>query len=106
MPKRHVAFKKMRENPKGVTKMIDKFQVWIDAREKYRLSHTQVQMARELGLNPRGFGKIANHKQEPWKLPLPQFIEEMYLKRFKRAKPEQVTSIEEKEKEFRRKKEE
>jgi hypothetical protein len=44
-------------------------------------SHAQVQMARELGLNPRKLGKIANHRQEPWNAPLPQFIEDLYLKR-------------------------
>jgi hypothetical protein len=43
-----------------------------------------VQMARELGLNPRKLGKIDNHRQEPWKAPLPQFIEHLYLKRFGR----------------------
>lgn len=86
--------------------MIDRFQVWIDARERYHLSHAQIQMARELGLNPRNFGKIANHKQENWKLPLAQFIEELYFKQFRRAKPEQMTSIEERVKEVRRKKEE
>jgi len=32
-------------------------------------------MARELGLNPHKFGKLANEKQEPWKKPLPEFIE-------------------------------
>jgi hypothetical protein len=54
-------------------------QVWIKARKKYRLSHVQIQMARELGLNPKKFGGLANHKQEPWKVPLPEFIEELYL---------------------------
>jgi hypothetical protein len=49
-------------------------QMWIVARQQRRLSHAHVQMARELGLNPRKLGKIDNHKQEPWKLPLPQFI--------------------------------
>jgi hypothetical protein len=28
-------------------------------------------MARELGLNPKRLGKIDNHHQEPWKMPLP-----------------------------------
>jgi hypothetical protein len=41
-------------------------------------------MARELGINPKKFGSLANHKQEKWKLPLPDFIEELYLKRFKK----------------------
>ena len=52
-------------------------------------------MARELGMNPAKLGKIDNHKQEPWKLPLPQFIEELYFKRFGKAFPEAVLSIEE-----------
>jgi hypothetical protein len=43
--------------------------------------------ARELGLNPRKLGKIDNHRQEPWKAPLPQFIEHLYLKRFGRERP-------------------
>lgn len=32
-------------------------------------------MAREVGLNPGKLGKLSNHGQEPWKAPLPQFIE-------------------------------
>ena len=72
-----------------------KYQVWIEARRRYHLSDAQIQMARELGLNPNKFGKLANEKQEPWKKPLPEFIEEIYLKRFGRTKPEVVRSIEE-----------
>ncbi len=55
-----------------------KDQMWIDARKQFRLSDVHIQMARELGMNPKKFGKLANHKQEPWKLPLPDFIEELY----------------------------
>lgn len=51
-------------------------------------------MARELGMNPKKFGKIANHKQEPWKAPLPVFIENLYLKRFGKTRPNEVKSIE------------
>ena len=46
-----------------------------------------VRMAKELGMNPRKLGSLANHKQEPWKAPLPEFIEELYRKRFRRVKP-------------------
>jgi len=67
-------------------------QAWTAARQRYHLSHAQVQMARELGLNPRKLGKIANHRQEPWKAPLPQFIQDLYLKRFGRERPQAVTS--------------
>lgn len=52
-------------------------------------------MARELGLNPKKFGGLANHRQEPWKLPLLQFIEEIYLKRFGVLRPAVVFSLEE-----------
>ena len=70
-----------------------KHQKWIDARKKYKLSHAQIQMARELGMNPQRFGKLDNHHQEKWKLPLGQFIEECYLKQFGYF-PENVLSIE------------
>jgi hypothetical protein len=70
-------------------------QAWIDARKRRHLSHSQVQMARELGLNPVKLGRIDNHKQEPWKLPLPLFIEQLYFERFGKTTPDNVASIEE-----------
>ena len=85
-------------------KIPDKFKIWIDARKKYHLSDAQIQMARELGMNPKKFGSLANHKQEPWKAPLPEFIEDCYYKRFKRRMPEKVVSIENRVKEMNRKK--
>ena len=60
---------------------------WVEAKKKYRLTDAHVQMAKELGMNPRKFGGLANHKQEPWKVPLPEFIEEIYYKRFRRKRP-------------------
>ena len=50
---------------------------------------------RELGLNPAKLGKIDNHKQEPWKLPLPWFIEQLYFERFGKTTSDNVVSIEE-----------
>ncbi|HEX2808801.1 MAG TPA: hypothetical protein VHN80_21770, partial [Kineosporiaceae bacterium] len=35
------------------------------------------------------------HRQEPWKAPLPVFIEDLYVRRFGRAQPEVVVPIEE-----------
>lgn len=61
-----------------------KDQVWVEAKHKFRLSDWHIKMAKELGLNPKKFGSLANHKQEPWKAPLPDFIEELYEKRFKK----------------------
>src|SRR5712691_10043907 len=73
----------------------ERLQVWIDARKRHHLSHAHVQMARELGLNPKKLGKLDNHEQEPWKLPLPEFIEHLYFKRFGKRRPDVVVSIEE-----------
>ena len=75
----------------AVTKAI--LEKWMVAQKRHRLSDKQVQMARELGLNPDKLGKIDNHKQEPWKAPLPQFIEHIYFKRFKREEPETVKPL-------------
>lgn len=66
---------------------------WLVAQKRHRLSDRQVQMARELGLNPDKLGKIDNHRQEVWKTPLPQFIEDIYFKRFKREEPETVKPL-------------
>lgn len=71
-----------------------KYQPWVDARKRFHLSHAHVQMARELGMNPKKLGGKANHKQEPWKAPLPEFIEELYFKRFGKTQPDSVRSIE------------
>ena len=80
----------------------ERLQVWIDVRKRHRLSDAHVQMARELGLNPKKLGKIDNHRQEPWKAPLPEFIESLYFKRFGKPRPDEVVSIEER---FRREEE-
>ena len=71
-----------------------KFRVWIDARKRFKLSHKHIQMARELGMNPKGFGKLNNHKQQAWKAPLRIFIEDLYFKRFKTEQPDEIKTIE------------
>jgi hypothetical protein len=66
---------------------------WIEAHRRFRLSHMHIQMARELGMNPKRFGKLDNHRQEPWKAPLPIFIERIYFKRFGKERPDEVLTI-------------
>jgi len=83
--------------------MVDQ-KIWIDARRRYHLSDAHIQMAKELGMNPKKLGSLANSRQEPWKLPLPEFIQECYQKRFGKEKPERIISIEQKIEEMRRKK--
>ena len=82
------------ESVTGNSKPSRKLQEWIDARKRHLLSHAQVEMARELGMNPRKLGGLDNHDQEPWKMPLRRFIEHLYCERFGRAAPEVVRSIE------------
>ena len=73
--------------------MAVKLDKWLTAQKRHRLSDKHTQMARELDLNPDKLGKIDNHEQEPWKAPLPQFIEDLYFKRFKREEPLIIKSI-------------
>ena len=86
-------------------KIDPKLLVWIDAKKRHRLSQAHIQMARELGMNPKKFGKLDNHRQEPWKAPLPVFIEILYEKRFGRSRPERVYSFKQLAKEQARKQE-
>lgn len=51
-------------------------------------------MARELGMNPKKLGKIDDHHQKPWKLPLPAFIEHLYFRRCGKEKPVPIRTIE------------
>src|SRR3989442_15800975 len=60
---------------------------WLMARQRYHLSDAHLQMARELGLNPQKFGSLANQRQEPWKVPLAEFIAALYAKRFGKLRP-------------------
>lgn len=87
-------------------KIPDKLQIWIEVRKRYHLSDAHIQMARELGLNPKKFEKLANTKQEPWKAPLPDFIERIYYKHFGKRRPDNVKSIEQLVKDRRVKQEE
>ena len=78
----------------GRKKLSQNLQDWVEARRRFHLSHGHVQMARELGMNPKKLGKLESDDQEPWKAPLPQFIEHLYLKRFGRGQPRVVTPAE------------
>ena len=71
-----------------------KLQPWFEARRRFKLSHAHIQMARELGMNPKKFGSLANEKQEPWKAPLPEFIAQCCRKRFGHSEPKHVRSLE------------
>ena len=66
---------------------IKNIEVWKEAKKRYHLSDMHIQMARDLWLNPKKFGSLANNKQQKWKAPLSEFIEDIYFKRFKKEEP-------------------
>ena len=49
-------------------------EIWNIAQKRHRLSNEVIQMAKTLDLNPKKFGSLDNHKQEPWKEPLEPII--------------------------------
>ena len=75
-------------------KLNQKMRAWIDARKRHHVSHARVQMARELGMNPKKLGKKDNRDQEPWKMPCGPYIEHLYSKRSGKERPDVVLSIE------------
>ena len=79
--------------------------IWIEARERHGLTHTQVQMARELGMNPKTLDKL-DSQQQAWKEPLPQYIESLFRKRFRKDSPDIVMSMEDRAALLKAKKEE
>lgn len=72
---------------------IKKKEEWVKAKKRYRLSDMHIQMARDLGMNPKKFGSLANQKQQKWKAPLSGFIEDIYFKHFKKEKPDIIKPI-------------
>jgi hypothetical protein len=80
-----------RKNPGAIPTDL---QIWIKLRRRHHLSHAHIQMARELGMNPKKMGKLDNQKQERWKAPLPVLIEDLYHIRFGRERPETLVTIE------------
>jgi hypothetical protein len=57
-------------------------EAWKRAKQICRLSGRQVEMARRLGMNPKKLPDLRPGPQERWKLPVGEFIEDLYLKRF------------------------
>lgn len=54
---------------------------WMDAKKKCRLNTETVQMAKELGLNPKSLIKNIPNKSQSWKNPVYLWIREMYQER-------------------------
>jgi hypothetical protein len=57
-------------------------EAWRKAKKICRLNARQVEMACALGMNPRKLPSLRPSPQQRWKLPVGEFIEECYRKRF------------------------
>jgi hypothetical protein len=55
---------------------------WAKAKHVFRLNMEDIRMAKELGLSPQNLIKIKPSPSEPWKLPVKDWIGELYKKRF------------------------
>ncbi len=58
-----------------------KDRLWIEAKRRCRLNNEDIRMAKEMGLNPRSLIKNIPSKTEQWKLPVKDWIRQMYQKR-------------------------
>jgi hypothetical protein len=68
-------------------------QKWIDAKKKSRLSQMHICIAMELGIPPRKLGGMGANPHELWKSPLPEYLEELYEKRFGSSRKPKVRSF-------------
>ena len=73
-------------------KASDELQRWVEAKRRCGLSDAHVQMARELGMNPK---RLTRRSGAPGltSAPLAQHIEDLYLSRFKRTVPDPVVPV-------------
>jgi len=55
--------------------------LWAEAKRRCQLNMEDIQMAKEMGLNPRSLIKNIPSPSEQWKAPVKQWIREMYEKR-------------------------
>lgn len=70
-------------------------EAWTNATKICRLTTRQVEMARALGMNPRKLPRLRPNPQQRWKLPVGEFIEERYRKRFGGDARDQRARVEE-----------
>jgi len=59
--------------------------LWLEAKKRCKLNDEEIQMAKEMGLNPKGLIKNIPNKNEQWKHPVKIWVRDMYEYRFGRA---------------------
>jgi len=67
--------------------------LWIEAKRRCRLNDNDIQIAKELGLNPRSLIKNIPSKTEQWKLPVKDWIHQMYQKRHEKSERKKACKV-------------
>lgn len=57
-----------------------KEKLWLEVKRKCHLNDNEISMAKELGLNPVKLIKNIPSKSQPWKLPVKEWLHEIYEK--------------------------
>lgn len=70
--------------------MAYKQELWIEAKKRCRLSDEDIQMAKEIGLNPKSLIKNIPNKSEQWKAPVKVWIRGMYEERKEKAERKKI----------------
>ncbi|MEH7095469.1 hypothetical protein [Neobacillus vireti] len=60
-------------------------QAWEEAKKLCRLNETDIQMAKELGMTPKGLIKNIPAPNQQWKAPVKVWIRELYEEKFNRV---------------------
>jgi phage terminase small subunit len=60
--------------------------MWVEAKKKCRLNAATIQMAKEMGLNPKSLIKNIPNKNQQWKEPVHVWIQDMYEDKFGEVK--------------------
>lgn len=66
--------------------MAYKPELWAEAKKKCRLNENDIRMAKEMRLNPKSLIKNIPNPKEQWKLPVKDWIHEMYEDRQRKQK--------------------
>lgn len=64
--------------------------MWAKAKKKCRLNVATIQMAKEMGLNPKSLIKNIPSKSQQWKAPVQEWVQDMYEDRFGENKLEKI----------------
>jgi len=70
-----------------------KDRLWIEAKRRCRLNDNDIKIAKELGLNPRSLIKNIPSKTEQWKLPVKDWIHQMYQKRQEKSERKKARKV-------------